>query len=127
MLASKVPCRAFHELSSGALMEPTMPARTAPVTKASTLYRVGGTPMASAASSSSRMARRARPTRERSICRANSRVRISSGPKMNTYCQRSTIPNGCGIPNSPMAPPVTLRFRLMTRRISTNAMVASAR
>ena len=78
-LVSNVPCREFHVLMKCALTAPTAPASTALVVNARTLWYVGFTPMAAAASSSSRSAISARPVRVRSSRATNSIESRSSG------------------------------------------------
>ncbi len=60
---------------------PVAPAKAAPIAKASSFVRVGSTPMAPAAVSSSRIAIQARPMREsRSRTLANSRTATRPRP-----------------------------------------------
>ena len=49
----------------------------------------------------------------------------SIGKAIHRYC--NVEPKGCGILKMPTAPPVMCRLSERTRRISTKAMVASAR
>ena len=111
-LVSKVPCRVFHVLMKCALIAPTTPASTALVVNARTLWYVGFTPMAAAASSSSRSATSARPVRVRSSRATKSIETRSSGTASHMYW--SWRENGCGMPKIPIAPPVTSRFRATT-------------
>ena len=77
-------------------------------------------PMASAAISSSRTARKARPSEERTR-----RQEISMVIPLKKYTQKKLLQEG--IPLKPRAPPTLSMFRISTRMISPNPRVTMAR
>ncbi len=78
------------------------------------------TPIASAATSSSRMAQRLRPCVLPTMRRATSTTR-------NTQNQTANRLDVCGMPESPSARPKTSRFCTTTRMISPKPRVTMAR
>ena len=99
---------------------PATPAKNEEMTNARTLYPVVFTPIASAATSSSRIAQRLRPWVLPTMRRATSTTR-------NTQNQTAKRPEVQGCPERPSARPNTSRFWTMTRMISPKPSVTMAR
>ena len=94
---------------------PDRPPTAAPIANAHSLNRNVGTPMISAASSSSRIATQARPTRLRSRFRTPNTIRmitVSAEPVVRlarrsprrAACRPAYVPGGCGIGGMPRWP-----------------------
>src|SRR5690606_35285390 len=99
---------------------PATPAKNDETTNACTLYDVVFTPMASAATSSSRMAHNDLPCDDRAMRCAASTVKQTQNQTMNRLLC-------CGTPLRPSARPKAWGFCTMTRMISPKPSVTMAR
>ena len=117
---------------------PARPPRVAPMAKAHSLNLKPATPMTAAASSSSRIASQARPTRlcSRRRARKMRRMRMASASQYQRSASivlknaRPSVsgPGGTGTPVMPAAPLVTSsRLRAVMRMISPKPSVTMAR